>query len=91
MSAKKNNMVIKFRDQAIFMAFRPDERTRAKGRRPVIAYKKEYNSNRMFSYVSTTTKRKGYMTEVLCEIDDKIAVILSDQTVVLIYSRKRNI
>jgi len=26
-----------------------------------------------------TTKKKGYMTEVLCEIDKKIAVILSDQ------------
>ena len=26
-----------------------------------------------------TTKRKGYMTEVLCEIDNKNGVILSDQ------------
>ncbi len=26
-----------------------------------------------------TTKKKGYMTEVLCEVDGKSAVILSDQ------------
>ena len=33
----------------------------------------------MFSYVSAYNKKKGYMTEVLCDIDNKNAVILSDQ------------
>ena len=34
----------------------------------------------MFSYVSAYNKKKKvYMTEVLCDIDNKNAVILSDQ------------
>ena len=61
--------------------FRPDERTRAKRQASRdCPYKKEYNkATGCFLMCPLTTKRKGYMTEVLCEIDDKIAVILSDQ------------
>ena len=51
------------------------------GRRPVIVLtKKEYNrATGCFLMCPLTTKRKGYMTEVLCDIDNKNAVILSDQ------------
>ena len=44
------------------------------------SYKKEYNrATGCFLMCPLTTKRKGYMTEVLCNIDNKNAVILSDQ------------
>ena len=42
--------------------------------------KKEYNkATGCFLICPLTTRRKGYMTEVLCEIDGRNAVILSDQ------------
>lgn len=76
-------MVEKIPDQGdiVWLSLDPTKGHEQKGRRPVIVLtKKEYNkATGCFLMCPITTKRKGYMTEVLCEIDDKIAVILSDQ------------
>lgn len=76
-------MVDKIPDQGniVWLSLNPVRGHEQKGRRPVIVItKKEYNrATGCFLMCPLTTKRKGYMTEVLCEIDGKSAVILSDQ------------
>ena len=76
-------MVNKTPDQGdvVWLSLDPTKGHEQSGRRPVIVItKKEYNkATGCFLMCPLTTKKKGYMTEVLCEIDNKIAVILSDQ------------
>lgn len=76
-------MVNKIPDQGdvVWLSLNPVRGHEQSGRRPVIVLtKKEYNkATGCFLMCPLTTKKKGYMTEVLCEIDNKIAVILSDQ------------
>ena len=76
-------MVNKIPDQGniVWLSLDPTKGHEQSGRRPVIVItKKEYNrATGCFLMCPITTKRKGYMTEVLCEIDGKGAVILSDQ------------
>lgn len=76
-------MVEKIPDQGdvVWLSLDPTKGREQKGRRPAIVLtKKEYNrATGCFLMCPLTTKRKGYMTEVLCEVDGKTAVILSDQ------------
>ena len=76
-------MVNKTPDQGdvVWLSLDPTKGHEQSGRRPVIVItKKEYNkATGCFLMCPLTTKKKGYMTEVLCEIDNKNAVILSDQ------------
>ena len=76
-------MVNKTPDQGdvVWLSLDPTKGHEQSGRRPVIVItKKEYNkATGCFLMCPLTTKKKGYMTEVLCEIYDKTAVILSDQ------------
>ena len=76
-------MVDKIPDQGdiVWLSLDPTKGNEQKGRRPVfVLTKKEYNkATGCFLMCPLTTKRKGYMTEVLCEIDGENAVILSDQ------------
>lgn len=76
-------MVGKTPDQGdiVWLSLDPAKGHEQKGRRPAIVLtKKEYNrATGCFLMCPLTTKKKGYMTEVLCEVDGKTAVILSDQ------------
>ena len=76
-------MVDKIPDQGdiVWLSLNPTKGHEQKGRRPVfVLTKKEYNkATGCFLICPLTTKRKGYTTEVLCEVDGKNAVILSDQ------------
>ena len=76
-------MVDKIPDQGdiVWLSLDPTKGHEQKGRRPVIVLTKRNTTKRqdVFLMCPLTTKKKGYMTEVLCEIDNKIAVILSDQ------------
>ena len=76
-------MVDKIPDQGdiVWLSLDPVKGHEQRGRRPAfVLTKKEYNkATGCFLVCPLTTKRKGYMTEVLCEIDAKNAVILSDQ------------
>ena len=76
-------MVEKIPEQGdvVGLSLDPTKGREQKGRRPAIVLtKKEYNrATGCFLMCPLTTKRKGYMTEVLCEVDGKTAVILSDQ------------
>ena len=76
-------MVKKIPDQGdvVWLSLDPSKGHEQSGRRPVIVLtKKEYNkATGCFLMCPLTTKKKGYPTEVLCEIDDKTSVILSDQ------------
>ncbi len=76
-------MVKKTPDQGdiVWLSLNPTKGHEQSGRRPVVVLtKKEYNKTTgCFLMCPLTTKKKGYMTEVSCEIGDKNAVILSDQ------------
>jgi mRNA interferase MazF len=76
-------MVNKIPDQGdiVWLSLNPTKGHEQSGRRPVMVLtKKEYNkATECFLMCPLTTRKKGYMTEVLCKIDDKVAVILSDQ------------
>ena len=76
-------MVEKIPDQGdiVWLSLNPTKGHEQRGRRPVVVLtKREYNrATGCFLICPLTRKKKGYMTEVLCEIDDKITVILSDQ------------
>ena len=76
-------MVNKTPDQGdvVWLSLNPAKGHEQSGRRPVIVLtKKEYNrATGCFLMCPLTTRKKGYMTEVLCEINNKTAVILSDQ------------
>ena len=76
-------MVKKIPDQGdiVWLSLNPVKWHEQNGRRPVVVLtKKEYNrATGCFLMCPLTTKKKGYMTEVLCEVDGKSAVILSDQ------------
>jgi len=76
-------MVDKIPDQGdiVWLSLDPTKGHEQKGRRPAfVLTKKEYNkATGCFLMCPFTTKKKGYMTEVLCEINGKNSVILSDQ------------
>ena len=76
-------MVNKIPDQGdiVWLSLDPTKGHEQSGRRPVIVLtKKEYNkATGCFLMCPLTKRKKGYMTEVLCEINKKTAVILSDQ------------
>lgn len=76
-------MVKKTPDQGdiVWLSLNPVKGHEQSGRRPVVVLtKKEYNrATGCFLMCPLTTKKKGYVTEVLCEVDNKTAVILSDQ------------
>ncbi len=76
-------MVKKVPDQGdvVWLTLDPALGHEQKGRRPVlILTKKEYNDVTDCHVVCPiTTKKKGYATEVLCSIEGKNSVILSDQ------------
>ena len=65
----------------VWLSLNPTKGHEQKGRRPAfVLTKKEYNkATGCFLMCPLTTKKKGYMAEVLCEIDGKNSVILSDQ------------
>jgi len=76
-------MVDKIPDQGdvVWLSLDPVKGHEQRGRRPALVLtKKEYNkATGCFLMCPLTTRRKGYMMEVLCNIDGKNAIILSDQ------------
>ena len=76
-------MVEKIPEQGdvVWLSLDPTKGREQKGRRPAIVLtKKEYNrATGCFLVCPLTTKKKGYATEVLCDVAGKNSVILSDQ------------